>query len=149
MDDGIRTRIIVFPLLAFVLILADQVTKHLAEGANITIYNSGISFGLFKGVEHVNSVMIVVATLALFLFIYLLAFRAYEFHSHTGLLLLVAGAAGNLIDRITQGAVIDFIRIGSFPVFNLADAYLSVGVVLIVIATIRSEREERALQKEP
>jgi signal peptidase II len=47
--------------------------------------------------------------------------------------LLAAGATGNLIDRFNYGYVIDFISIWNFPVFNLADAYISVSVFLLIL----------------
>lgn len=47
--------------------------------------------------------------------------------------LLMAGAFGNLIDRIRLGYVIDFISIGSFPVFNLADSFITVSIFLLVL----------------
>ena len=46
--------------------------------------------------------------------------------------LIMAGAIGNLIDRVWHGAVTDFIAIGSFPVFNLADSFICVGVAIMV-----------------
>ena len=50
-----------------------------------------------------------------------------------GLAVLLAGAVGNLIDRATLGYVIDFFEIRGFPVFNVADACVTVGAVLIII----------------
>jgi signal peptidase II len=46
--------------------------------------------------------------------------------------LIIAGALGNLIDRLWLGAVTDFISVGTFPVFNFADSFISVGVVLLI-----------------
>lgn len=46
--------------------------------------------------------------------------------------LIIAGALGNIIDRLCLGAVTDFIRVGTFPVFNLADSFICVGVVLLI-----------------
>jgi signal peptidase II len=45
----------------------------------------------------------------------------------------LGGALGNLVDRLTEGTVTDFISLGSFPVFNLADACISLGVALLLI----------------
>lgn len=46
---------------------------------------------------------------------------------------VLGGALGNLFDRLTKGYVVDYVAVGSFPVFNLADALLTVGVFLIVV----------------
>jgi signal peptidase II len=59
--------------------------------------------------------------------------------------LVLAGAAGNLIDRAARGRVIDFIRVhyyaANFPVFNVADSAITVGVALIILATLIPEKE--------
>jgi signal peptidase II len=60
------------------------------------------------------------------------------------LALQLGGAVGNLIDRVTQGYVTDFISVGSFPVFNVADASISIGAVLLVISVLLKDREQAA-----
>ena len=58
----------------------------------------------------------------------------------------LAGASGNLIDRLTQdGKVTDFISVGTFPVFNVADASISIGTVVLLLGVYL---QERAAQKE-
>lgn len=56
---------------------------------------------------------------------------------------LLAGGVGNLIDRMAQGCVTDFIHISSFPVFNLADIYLTFGALFLVLFIWRGERSSR------
>jgi signal peptidase II len=51
------------------------------------------------------------------------------------------GALGNLVDRLTQGYVTDFISVGRFPVFNIADASISIGVVIMVLSLWSREKE--------
>jgi signal peptidase II len=65
--------------------------------------------------------------------------------------LVVGGAIGNVIDRISRaevglldGEVVDFVAWGSFPRFNVADAAITVGVVVLVLAMLREDRRERA-----
>ncbi|MGC1678704.1 MAG: signal peptidase II [Candidatus Binataceae bacterium] len=62
--------------------------------------------------------------------------------------LILAGAAGNLIDRALRGQVIDFIRVHyydlNYPVFNIADSAITIGVVLVILATIVSSPEHSA-----
>ena len=52
----------------------------------------------------------------------------------------MAGAAGNLIDRIYRGFVTDFISVGRFPVFNVADSCITMGVVVLLIGMWIEER---------
>jgi signal peptidase II len=51
-----------------------------------------------------------------------------------GFILILSGGLGNLVDRIFYGYVIDFIRVGGWPNFNLADSYITIGVILIIIS---------------
>jgi signal peptidase II len=61
--------------------------------------------------------------------------------------LQLAGASGNLIDRLMMGKVTDFISISVFPVFNVADASISIGVVVLLLGVWIKERQEKALAK--
>ncbi len=57
--------------------------------------------------------------------------------------MLLGGAIGNLIDRLTLGYVTDFISVGDFPVFNIADSSISVGVVVLFFGMWRQERRTK------
>jgi signal peptidase II len=57
--------------------------------------------------------------------------------------LQLAGAGGNLVDRLLMGKVTDFISVGSFPVFNIADASISVGVVVLLLGVWFKEQQEK------
>jgi signal peptidase II len=59
----------------------------------------------------------------------------------------LGGAIGNLIDRIRFGPVTDFISVGSFPVFNIADSSITVGVGLLILALWLAEQRERRENK--
>ena len=63
-----------------------------------------------------------------------------------GMGLQLGGATGNLIDRLFHGYVLDFISIGEFPVLNLADASLLVGLALLVIGMWLHERKQKMLE---
>jgi len=60
-----------------------------------------------------------------------------------GMILLLGGAIGNLIDRLIIGQVTDFISVGAFAVFNVADACIDTGVVVLLIGMYLSERREK------
>ncbi|MFP3854861.1 MAG: signal peptidase II [Anaerolineales bacterium] len=63
------------------------------------------------------------------------------------LMLQLAGAIGNLIDRLTLGPVTDFIAVGSFPVFNVADASISVGVGLLILSMWLEGHEQEGAEE--
>lgn len=121
-------------LLSLILVLIDQLTKFFFTDkyfdfgffALTYVRNYGISFGLFQGI---NDLIIVISFLALG-FLY---YTRHEFKDNPVLLtLIVSGVIGNLIDRIFRGFVVDFINFKIWPVFNFADAYLVVGIVLFI-----------------
>ncbi|MER2009977.1 MAG: signal peptidase II, partial [Psychrobacillus sp.] len=66
-----------------------------------------------------------------------------------GLMLLLGGAIGNFIDRLWKGEVVDFVDVlipivnYDFPIFNIADAALTIGVVVVIIFILQEERAEK------
>ncbi len=102
--------------------------------------NSGTAFGLFQ--DH-TTVLILVSLVAIgFLFYF------YRAHAMPSLLLRFAiglqlgGAFGNLIDRVLNGEVVDFIDVGPWPIFNLADSSIVVGI-FILMATFLLTKESK------
>lgn len=90
--------------------------------------NPGIAFGL--------RLPDIVQTPVILLAIALLAWAARKAETtlvKTGFGLLLGGAVGNAVDRLRDGYVTDFFQVGSFPIFNVADSCISVGVALLVI----------------
>ena len=61
--------------------------------------------------------------------------------------LLLAGAVGNMIDRIRFGFVTDFIAVGRFPVFNVADSCVTVGVALMLLGLLVQEHKEKSARR--
>jgi len=57
--------------------------------------------------------------------------------------LMMGGAAGNMIDRLTVGHVTDFLSVGNFPVFNVADSSITVGVVVLILGVWADDRRTR------
>jgi signal peptidase II len=54
--------------------------------------------------------------------------------------MIIGGAIGNLIDRLAFGYVIDFLQFGSFPVFNVADSFITTGVILLSFSMLRDDK---------
>lgn len=66
----------------------------------------------------------------------------------TAIALVVGGALGNVIDRIFRGYVVDFMAVGTFPRFNLADSAITIGVLMLLVAMFRDERQNRSTIQE-
>ncbi len=104
------------------------------------VQNQGAAFGLFRG-QITAFILIALFTVAVILF-YLSMVEEDEKLVATALVLILAGAVGNLIDRATLGYVIDYLHVHyanewHWPVFNLADTIIDVGVGLIVLDVVR------------
>ena len=112
-------------------------------------YNSGAAFGIFQNGNLVFTVLAFIVIGAIHFY-----YRQVEEEDWTLKLamgLQLGGAAGNLIDRLLMGKVTDFISISVFPVFNIADASISVGVAVLLLGVWLKEREEKlkAAQADP
>ncbi|MCM8791600.1 MAG: signal peptidase II [Candidatus Omnitrophica bacterium] len=93
------------------------------------ICNTGGFFGVFK---NNNFIFIIVSFLAIILIIRDLRDASTDNNFKVALTLIIAGAMGNLIDRLLWGYVIDFLDFRIWPVFNIADTSISCGVILII-----------------
>ncbi|MEZ2332507.1 signal peptidase II [Mesorhizobium sp. RCC_202] len=148
-----------YVLLIVVAIALDQWIKQLVENglafqekvdvlpflALFRTYNTGIAFSMFASLGDTGLVVIAVLVVA---FVLYLATRTPVGHfvARTGFALIIGGALGNLIDRAVYGHVIDYVLfhtpVWSFAVFNLADAFISVGAALIVFDELIGWRRE-------
>tara|TARA_B100000745_G_C19966432_1_gene326909 strand:- start:93 stop:578 length:486 start_codon:yes stop_codon:yes gene_type:complete len=153
-------------LIFFVLVGLDQlskffITSSLIEGSSIEllpilnltlIFNSGIAFSLFddNGVWGRWVLVGLVTLVLLYLARILIKEKNLSSYESLALTLILSGGAGNLIDRIFIGHVVDFIHVFyqeySFYVFNFADSYITIGVMLYLtyIFFIGEEKEADA-----
>jgi signal peptidase II len=130
-------------LVAVAVVVADQAVKalvrttiepgeevHLFLGIRlVNVRNDGIAFGLFSGGGVVLVIFAVAALAALLIF--------FSRHRNRPLVwlptgLLIGGAAGNLLDRLRDGAVTDFIDFPAWPAFNVADIAITFGVLTLL-----------------
>ena len=144
-----------FIALASLVIIFDQITKvilretlelgdreWLAEFFAFShIANDGGAFGFFGGQNTILAASAVVAIGVVAIYYFFPPLDHWLIRS--GLALILGGAIGNLLDRIYQGHVTDFIDFIHFPAFNVADAAINVGVAAIVIAIIFSDLLKR------
>lgn len=107
------------------------------------VLNDGAAFSVFSGKVWGQWFLIAVTSAALLAVLYVLFFKRARLDKlgYAALLLIEAGGIGNLIDRVLNGYVVDFFATTfvDFAVFNVADCFVSVGVVLLAAYYIRSE----------
>ena len=142
-------------LIAGSAIIADQLTKLLISnrlelGESVHVFgpfhlhhveNSGIAFGFFQGATSVVTILTAIAV------VWMIVYFARSGAKHpvlpVALGFLVGGSTANLIDRLSSGRVTDFIDPLHWPAFNLADVFITVGVILLLLSIAASERRPR------
>jgi signal peptidase II len=153
-----NTRLIIVLIAATAL--ADQLSKAAAlskltlgqevavvPGFDLTLgFNEGSSFGMLSGVMAGKPLLMAALTGALTLMFAVMAFRARHPFERAGFALVVGGALGNIIDRLRQGAVTDFLdlywRDWHWPTFNVADIAITLGAVCIIAAALPFRRRK-------
>lgn len=137
------------------VVAADQAAKaaieaHLVPGEEVGVlgpleltlsHNQGVAFGLAGGA---GAGLVVVTLAALAVVVYLFARNPTRPGMWVAVGLLAGGAIGNLVDRIRADAVTDFIAVGPWPPFNLADVAITFGVLLLVLFYLRDAEREPA-----
>jgi signal peptidase II len=106
-------------------------------------YNRGAAFGMFQEGGMVFTVLAFIVIGAIIY--YYPQVSSADWPLRLAMSMQLGGAMGNLIDRLTIGHVTDFVSVGTFPVFNVADASISVGCVVLLLGVWW---QERAAKKE-
>jgi signal peptidase II len=106
-------------------------------------YNKGAAFGIFQEGSMVFTVLAFIVSAAIIY--YYPQVSKQDWPLRLAMSMQLGGAIGNLIDRLTIGHVTDFISVGTFPVFNIADSSISVGCVVLLLGVWW---QERAAKKE-
>jgi signal peptidase II len=122
-----------FFLLFLILIMMDQISKYLirSEGG-FYVCNKNIAWGIRIPEIHFWIFWLVMIFL-LFFFSYKKGVQNYIFP----FILILSGAISNVIDRLTFGCVIDFIDLRFWPIFNLADVFLVLGAILLLVKYLK------------
>ena len=139
-------------ILSIIILAIDQIAKAIVEVSHVSmtlikdflyltyVQNTGAAWSFLSG--HIT--LIIVITIALLVFIYNMTF-SYEENKFNNWAfgLLFGGIIGNFADRIFMGCVRDFIDIHifgyHFPIFNVADMAIVIGVVMLIISTFKGE----------
>jgi len=136
----------VFLLFLFpILLVWDQLSKYyfynLAVGQELSFLEIVFNTGISRWVAVPSWIVLWLSFVSLVFFVFLYLRKHLTWFM---LAFMLAGTIGNLIDRIWLGWVRDFISLWSFPVFNLADVWLNIGVILFLLAEIRLTLKHRS-----
>ena len=148
---------IVFSILAVVLIVVDQVTKTVCKNnfknngwTSTTVidgflyfsyaFNTGAAWSFLAGVSWAQTffkILTVVALAVFFVYYVFICKKNYKL-LRVGVIFIISGTIGNFIDRVAYGGVVDFISVllptgKFFPTFNMADSYMTVGIIILFI----------------
>jgi len=146
---------------AIVVVILDQMTKWWILTSVMTpprripvtgifdlvlVYNRGVSFGLLGGAPSWATAALIVFALLLSMALCIWMWRADSLLLGTALGFVVGGALGNVIDRFLHGAVVDFLDFHAagyhWPAFNVADSAITIGVVILIIDSLKSKPAE-------
>jgi len=151
-----RTSLLFALALALAVVVVDQGVKSVIEGSmrigeSITlvpgflsltyIKNDGGAFGILGGSQ---MVLLVGSTLAVVVVLWMLLSGRPSKPMMLGCGLILGGAAGNLLDRLTTGEVTDYIHFSFWYVFNVADAAITVGVAVLLLSALQPGREDQS-----
>lgn len=165
-----RERLLTPTLAVLGIVALDQLTKvlvskSLALGESVTVVpglvrftmvrNTGMAFGLLSGSDMpYKSLLVTLASLVAMAAVAYFALQSAtsERIARVGLLCILGGALGNILDRVRLGYVVDFVDVfygnAHWPAFNLADACISVGVGLLLLDSLRQNDSTRATSSE-
>jgi signal peptidase II len=150
-------------LVALPVLLLDQATKlyvssHMELLESIPIIphwldltytrNSGAAFSMFANLPgwFRGAFLMTLSIVAIIVLLILIARSDGLSVTTFSLALIMAGAAGNLIDRLLRGQVVDFIRVHyydwNYPIFNVADSAITIGVALLLLMSLRSQDKQ-------
>jgi len=136
---------------AAVCLISDQLSKWLARDyladASFNfglfrfdlVFNTGAAYGLFSGS---TSLLLWIGVGVIFYLIVSMKAMTHHFFEMIGYGFILGGAMGNTSDRFFFGRVTDFINIHIIPVFNLADVYLNIGILLIILHVVLYGRRQ-------
>ena len=149
-----------FILIGIISFLLDQIIKYIVE-AKLTVINvipnflkliytknEGVAFSIFNG----KRIFIIIVSIVIIYMLFKMLSKDYFLKRNTKLIeditygILFGGVFGNLFDRIVRGYVVDYISLNifgyNFPVFNLADIFITVSVIFIIIFTLKEDKNK-------
>lgn len=150
--------LVVYMFAVCVLTFADQIAKIAATGLKGTagvsvipgvfdffyLENTGTAWGMFAGARIFFLILTCIILAAVTYIVIVMPFTAHYVPMYICMILLAAGGLGNFIDRLVLGYVRDFLyfKLIDFPVFNVADSYVTVGIIILIVLILFVYDEE-------
>ena len=149
----------IYIFLFLILLIIDQYSKFIVDRTlsvgetipiidnffNLTyVQNRGVAFGLFQGKIDIVSILAIIA-IGLILFYFFKNFKKISFLERIAYTMIFSGAVGNMIDRIFRAYVVDMLDFRGIwsCIFNFADVWINIGVILIIVEHIFFSRKKR------
>ena len=112
----------------------------------LLLYNSGIAFGVLDNNNQFQTYGLLIIGIIIVSYILYLAFKETSYKKMLGFSIIAGGALGNIIDRATNGHVTDFLHLKinnfSFFIFNMADAFITIGAILIIYFELKTNSDD-------
>lgn len=112
----------------------------------VLAWNTGVSFSMFNSYGSVGTFVLITVSCLISIGFFIWMMRVKNYWLLVGIALIIGGAIGNLIDRIRFGAVLDFLHVYyesfSWPAFNLADTFITIGVICILLESLLMHKGE-------
>ena len=112
----------------------------------LLLHNSGIAFGMFDNNNQIQTYALLIIGIVIVVYILYLAFNETNYKKTLGFSIIAGGALGNIIDRAMQGYVTDFLHLKinnfSFFIFNMADAFITIGAILIIYFELKTNSDD-------
>lgn len=137
-------------IIAITLIIIDQLSKFILSKTYVEpigndiikiemIENTGMALGFNNG--NIKNIIITIFILAIIINFIRTQLDRIDIKTAVALSAILGGGISNLIDRFTRGAILDFIKIYKFPIFNIADIFIVVGWILLIIMVIKYSKK--------
>lgn len=141
----------IYFVFGILIIILDQIVKFLMIDKNIIIIENVLKFTFTKNYGMAFSIgngliSIIISSVLIIVLLVFIIVKRNEIKNFMPYILILSGGFSNLIDRIFRGYVIDYISVFKFAIFNIADSFVVIGILMLVfiyIKTIFSKNEEK------
>ena len=128
-----RKNLFLFLIFGSLVLASDQLSKVLIRlNGGFYICNPGIAFGI-----KIPNILFWIFWCGIIFLLFYFLYKNYLSHNTLYAIFIHSGAISNLIDRLWQGCVFDFINLGFWPLFNLADFFITLGAIMLITTYLR------------